>query len=180
MTLILWAFWLFYGSDVSSLGDPNYAVRSAAYTRLKSAGLWCVPTLLENQKTSNMERRLRIELLLERQGHIYDRLIYSILNRMSMTDADLDSIAQLMMLDPDFAEMVYAAVDQSGGFCNPSSRRWVEATPYVKKTMRGEMAYMLQITRNQLVLPPMPREMPGHGMTPVPQQIPPAIQGGGR
>jgi hypothetical protein len=162
MTILMWLSWLVYGPEIELMGDRSYAVRSAAYSRLKTAGVLTVPALWAGKRTANPEQMMRIDMLLGRFGSLRYRLADAALNESRITTAQAKLIGQMAAHDPQFAHYLFTLIDYSGGFwVTRSAGPWCIATPYQHGDYAGDICYCLLTARLKVhcTEAPMPKEI---------------------
>lgn len=159
MMTLMWLSWLAYGGEVRLLGDRDYAVRAAAYSRLKVVGAQAVPALWLGLRDATPERRQRIELLLGRFRHWRWLLAEAVVYWRDASPAQVEAAGGLAAADAEFAACLFALIDGSGGFTSESSGRWCHLRPYMTGSLGGDISHCLRVTRvrTQCVEAPMPR-----------------------
>lgn len=132
--LTLLSLWL-YGGLVSSLGNPEYAVRALAHRKLESLGWLAVPALEVGLKSRVPEVAERCCDLLDRLPCWEDRLVYGCATGAMAFDDRADA---------GFLLRVCRVVDGLGGWKTTSAWDWSVRTPYMCGSLAGDVGYAVR------------------------------------
>ncbi len=142
--------WLIHGSDVTALGDRDFATRDLAHRRLKDAGVMAIPAIRLGLKDANPEAMHRSNILLGRLPTRVELLVWMTLHCRATTDAQLLDVAESMMADGELRAAVYAEVDRLNAFMSKPASRWAELTPYSRRTRVGDAGFVIETARGMI------------------------------
>ena len=81
---------------------------------------------------------------------MWEKIIRAVLSGKSVTDEQLKLVGQVMVLEPELASQMYAAIDKTGRFFASSSEHWVRVLPYHKGDLASENAHVIKTTRERV------------------------------